>query len=86
MILAVRPEHVGRLQFAVATDAQLRATVRPAQSKENTDTEMSVKRPENETINADTMRFNPLENARVTHWHVNGERQRVLFVPKVDKK
>ena len=84
LILAVRPEHVGRLQFAVATNARLRATVRPSKSKEDAD--MVSMRPENETIDAGAMKFNPLENAQITHWHVNGERQRVLFVPKVDEK
>ena len=82
LILAVRPDQVGQLQFAVATDARLRATVRPATNDSDL---LGDATTEDQPIDVTSMSFDPLENAKVTQMFINGERQRVMYFPEEEK-
>ncbi|MEO1616366.1 MAG: hypothetical protein AAFV88_10990 [Planctomycetota bacterium] len=77
LIIAVRPDQVSRLEYAVAVGSNLRATVRSANSIPR-DVPMADS-PDDSTDQVTVMRFDPLSDAKRTDIFVGGSQQAQLF-------
>ncbi len=74
LIVAVRPEQVAQLEYAVAVGSHLRATVR---SRASTVAQPELSEDDSNRVTA--MRFDPLADAKRTDIFVGGSREAQLF-------
>ncbi|TWU31128.1 RcpC/CpaB family pilus assembly protein [Novipirellula artificiosorum] len=74
LIVAVRPDQVAQLEYAVAVGSNLRATVRSGGSPVDAN-EMVTDTPQRVTV----MKFDPLSDAKRTDIFVGGSREAQLF-------
>ena len=80
LIVAVRPDHVSRLEYAVAVGSALRATVRSASSIPQNDFATQTNQDaKSATERITVMKFDPLSDAKRTDIFVGGSRQAQLF-------
>jgi hypothetical protein len=79
LIVAVRPEQVAALEYAVAVGSNLRATIRSRTEFVNSENANSIAESDSSSETVTMMRFDPMQDSKRTDIFVGGSRDAQLF-------